>query len=150
MFNWWLWRQRRTRMWFWLRKSWQIRATWHLALSCWKTWSKFRCSRKDRTIGPSISILYFTAFNVPWTILSWVRTSWQIPAHTTFASTTVRFAYTLVRKTFSTPSVHRFIAKAKWKSGYITKKDVLPGVKSPTTACASPDYSRGHMPLFKD
>ena len=70
----------RTQMWFWLRKSWQIRATWHLALSCWKTWSKFRCSRKDRTIRPSISILYFTAFNVPWTILSWVRPSWQIPA----------------------------------------------------------------------
>jgi hypothetical protein len=62
--------------------SWQIRATWHLALSCWKTWSKFRCSRKDRTIGSRISFLYFTTFNVPWTILSWVRPSWQIPAHT--------------------------------------------------------------------
>jgi hypothetical protein len=70
----------RTRMWFWSRKTWQIRATWHLALSCWKTWSKFRCSKKDRTIGSRISILYFTAFNVPWTILSWVRPSWQIPA----------------------------------------------------------------------
>jgi hypothetical protein len=30
--------QGRTRMWFWFRKSWQRRAMWHLALSCWKTW----------------------------------------------------------------------------------------------------------------
>jgi hypothetical protein len=33
-------------------------------LSCWKTWSKFRCCRKGRMIG--ISSLYFTACNVPW------------------------------------------------------------------------------------
>jgi hypothetical protein len=108
------------------------------------------CCRKGRTIRSRISYLYATAFNVPWTILSWVRTSWQIPAHTTFASTMVRFVHTLVRKIFPTPSVHTFIAKAKWKQEFITKKDVLPGVKPPTTACASPDYSRGHMPLFKD
>jgi hypothetical protein len=31
------------------------------------------------------------------------------------------------------------IAKTKWKSGFITKKDVLPCVKPPTTACTSPD-----------
>ena len=75
--------QWRTRMtWFWFRKSWQTRATWHLALSCWKTWSKFRCFRKGRTIGSRISSLYFTAFNVPWTILSWVQPSWQIPVQT--------------------------------------------------------------------
>jgi hypothetical protein len=51
-------------------------------LSCWKTWSKFRCCRKGRAIGSRISSLYFTAFNVTWTILSWVRPSWQIPAQT--------------------------------------------------------------------
>jgi hypothetical protein len=51
-------------------------------LSCWKTWSKFRCCKHDRTIGSRISSLYFTTFNVPWTIWSWVRPSWQIPAHT--------------------------------------------------------------------
>ena len=74
--------QWRTRMWFWFRKSWKTWATWHLALSCWKTWSKFRCCRKGRAIGSRISSLYFTAFNVTWTILSWVRPSWQIPAQT--------------------------------------------------------------------
>ena len=71
-----------TRKWFWFRKSWQTRSTWHLALSCWKTLSKFRCCRKDRTTGSRISSLYITAFNVPWTILGWVRTPWQIPAQT--------------------------------------------------------------------
>ena len=74
--------QGRTRMWFWYRKSCQTPATWHLALLCWKTWSKFRCCKHDRTIGSRISSLYFTIFNVPWTIWSWVRPSWQIPAHT--------------------------------------------------------------------
>ena len=39
------------------------------------------CCRKGRTIRSRISYLYVTAFNVTWTILSWVRTSWQIPAH---------------------------------------------------------------------
>jgi hypothetical protein len=62
--------QGRTRMWFCFRKSWQTRVTWNLALSCWKTWSKVRCCRKGRTIGPRLSSLYFTTFNVPWTILS--------------------------------------------------------------------------------
>ena len=80
----------RTRMWFWFRKSWQTRATWHLALSCWKTWSKFRCCRKGRTIGSRIWSLYFTVFNVPWTILSWVRPSWQIPAQTIILSSPKR------------------------------------------------------------
>ena len=42
----------------------------------------FRCCRKGRTIGSRISSLYFTTFNVPWTILSWVRPTWQIPAQT--------------------------------------------------------------------
>jgi len=42
--------QGRTRMWFWFKKSSQTRATWHRALSCWKTWSKFHCCRKGRTI----------------------------------------------------------------------------------------------------
>jgi len=36
----------------------------------------FRYCRKGRTIGSRISSLYFTTFNVPWTILSWVRPSW--------------------------------------------------------------------------
>jgi hypothetical protein len=67
--------------------------------------------------------------------LSWMRTSWHIPSQTTFASKTVELVHTLVRKTFPTSAVHTFIAKAKWKSGFITKKDVLPGVKPPTTAC---------------
>ena len=74
--------QGRTRMWFWFRNSWQTPATWHLALSWWKTWSKFRCCSKHRTIGSRISSLYFTAFNVPWTMLSWVWRSRQIPAQT--------------------------------------------------------------------
>jgi hypothetical protein len=51
-----------TRMRFWFRKSWQTRGTWHLALSCWKTWLKCRCCRKGRTIESRISIVYFTAF----------------------------------------------------------------------------------------
>jgi hypothetical protein len=32
--------QRRKRVWFWFRKSWQTRATWHRGLPCWKTWSE--------------------------------------------------------------------------------------------------------------
>jgi hypothetical protein len=48
----------------------QTRATWHLALSCWNRCSKFRCWRDGkRAIGSRISSLYFTAINVPWTIL---------------------------------------------------------------------------------
>ena len=74
--------QGRTRMWFWFRKSWHTRDTWHLALSCWKTLSKFRCCRKGRMIGSRILSLYFTASNVPWTIFSWVRPSRQSPAQT--------------------------------------------------------------------
>jgi hypothetical protein len=31
------------------------------------------------------------------------------------------------------------ISKTKWKSGYITIKEVLPGVKPPTTVCTSQD-----------
>jgi hypothetical protein len=48
--------------------------------------------------------------------------------------------HTLVRKTFPTPAVHTitFSAKTKWNSGFITKKDVLPGVKPPTTTCTIP------------
>ena len=89
----------RTRMWFWLRKSWQTRATWHIAWSCWKTWSKFRWCRKGRTIGSRISSLYCMAFNVPCVILSWVRSSWQIPAQTnTSASKTVGLVHTVIRK----------------------------------------------------
>jgi len=131
-----------TRIWFWFRKSWQRRTTWHLALSCWMTWSKFRCSRKDRTIGSRILYLYFTAFNVPWTIFSWVRPSRQIPAQTLTlqAQKTVGLIHTLVRKTFPTTAVHtiRSIAKTKRKSRFIIKKDVLPCVKPPTTVCTSP------------
>jgi transposase len=37
------------------------------------------------TIGSRVSSLNLTAFNVPWTILSWVRPSWQIPDHNTSA-----------------------------------------------------------------
>jgi len=72
--------QGRTRMWFWFRKYWQTRATWHLALSCWKTWSQLRSCWKGRTIRSRMSSLYFTACNGPWTILRWVRPSWKIPA----------------------------------------------------------------------
>ena len=96
------------------------------------------CSRKGRTIRSRISYLYFTAFNIPWTMLSWMRTSWQIPAQTTFASKTVGLVDTLDRITFPTPAVHTFIAKAKWKSWFITEKDGLSCVKPPTTTCASP------------
>ena len=74
--------QWRTRMWFWFRKSWQTRPTWHLTMSCWKMLSKFRCCRKGKTVGSRITSLYFTAFNFPWTIFGWVRPSWQIPAQT--------------------------------------------------------------------
>jgi hypothetical protein len=51
--------QGRPRMWFGFRKPCQPRATWHLALSCWKTWSKFRSREKGRTLGSNISFLYF-------------------------------------------------------------------------------------------
>jgi hypothetical protein len=53
---------------------------------------------------------------------------------------TVGLVHTLVRKTFSTPVVHMLtsIGKTKWKSGFITKKYVLPGVKPPTTVGTSP------------
>jgi hypothetical protein len=62
------------------------------------------------------------------------------PDHNTSASKTVGLVHTLVRKTFPMPAVHTItsIAKAKWKSGFITKKDVLPGVKPPTTVSMSP------------
>jgi hypothetical protein len=52
--------------------------------------------------------------------------------HNTSAPKTVGLVHTLVRKTFPTPAVHTItsIAKTKWKSGFITKKDVLPGVWS--------------------
>jgi hypothetical protein len=62
------------------------------------------------------------------------------PDHDTSASKTVGLVHTLVRKTFPMPAVHTItsIAKAKWKSGFITKKDVLPGVKPPTTVSMSP------------
>jgi hypothetical protein len=43
----------------------KVPATWHLTFSWWKTWSKFRCCRKYRTIGSRISSLYLRAFNVP-------------------------------------------------------------------------------------
>jgi hypothetical protein len=62
------------------------------------------------------------------------------PDHNTSASKTVGFVHTLVRKKFPTPAVNMItsIAKMKCKSGFITKKDVLPGVKPPTTECTSP------------
>ena len=50
----------KTIMSFW--KSWQTRATWHLSLSCWKTWSKFLCCRKGRTIASRICILRHSIF----------------------------------------------------------------------------------------
>jgi hypothetical protein len=61
------------------------------------------------------------AFNVPWTILSWVRSSWQIPAQTnTSASKTVEIVHTVIRK--NVPHV-----------------------------CGTDDnVHRGHMSLFKD
>ena len=97
--------QGRTRMWFWFRKFWQTRATWHLALLRWKTWSKFRCCKKGRTIGSRISSLYFTVFNVHWTILSWVQPSWKIPPQTITLPPPKRsdsHTHCMVRKTFPT------------------------------------------------
>jgi hypothetical protein len=105
------------RMWFWLIRSWQTWATWHFALWCWKTWSKFRCCRKRRTIGSRISSLYFTAFSIPWKIWSWVRPSWQFPAQAiTFPPLKRPDTYTLIRKTFPMHAVHTktSIAKKKW------------------------------------
>jgi hypothetical protein len=78
-------------------------------LSCWKTWSKFHCCRKGRMIGSRVSSLYFMAFSVSWTILSWVRPSWKIPAQT--------ITLTLVRKTFPMPAVHTITSIAKTKIG---------------------------------
>jgi hypothetical protein len=43
-----------------------------------------------------------------------------------------------------------YITNTKWKSGFITKKDVLPGLNPPTTVCTRPGKSRGPMALFKD
>ena len=47
------------------------------------------------------------------------------PNHNTSDSKTLRLVHTLVRKTFPTPAVHTImsIAKTKWKSGFITKKE---------------------------
>jgi hypothetical protein len=79
--------------------------------------------------------------------------SWQIPVQTiTLPPPKLSgLIHTLVHKMFPTPVVHTItsIAKTKWKSGFITKKDVLPGVKSPTTVCTSPCL-RSPMALFKD
>jgi len=74
------------------------------------------------------------------------------PDHNTSTSKTVGLVNTLVRKTFPTLVVHMItsIAKMKCKSGFVTEKDELPGVKAPTTACTSPGLSRDHMVLFKD
>ena len=59
-----------------------------------------------------------------------MRPSWQIPAQTITLP-----PRTHMRKMFHTPAVHTItsIAKRKWKSGFITKKDVLTGVKLPMT-----------------
>jgi hypothetical protein len=59
------------------------------------------------------------------------------PDHNTSASKTVGLVHTLVRKAFPTPAITS-IAKTKRKSKFITKKDMLPGVKPPTTAFTSP------------
>jgi hypothetical protein len=74
------------------------------------------------------------------------------PDHNTFGSKTVGLIHTLVRNTIPTPMVHTItsIAKTKRKLGFITKKDVLPCVKPPTTACTSRGWSRVSMVLFKD
>ena len=74
------------------------------------------------------------------------------PDHNTFGSKTVGLIHTLVRNTIPTPMVHTItsIAKTKRKLGFITKTDVLPCVKPPTTACTSRGWSRVSMVLFKD
>ena len=56
------------------------------------------------------------------------------PDHNTSATQNDR-----TRITFPTATVHtiKFIAKAKWKSEFITKKDVLPDVKPPRTVYRS-------------
>jgi hypothetical protein len=71
------------------------------------------------------------------------------PDHNTSASKTIGLVHTLVRKTFPTTAVYTitFITKTKWRSGFIAKKDVLPGVKPSTTARTSPGYSPG--PKFR-
>ena len=112
---------------------------------------KFRCWRNGkRAIGSRISSLYFTAINVPWTILSWVRPSWQIPAQTMTLPPPKRsdsYTHWSVKRSPHlryTHNVHR------WSEVKITKKDVLPGVKPPTTAFTSPCQFRGPMALFSD
>ena len=142
----------RTRMWFWFRKSWQTRATWHLALLFWKMWSKFCCCSKGRTIRIKniVSVFYGFQCSLNNLELSTTIMTNSSPDHNTSASKTVGLIHTLVRKTFPTPAVHTItsIANTKWKSGFITK-DVLLGVKPPTTVCTSPSLSRGPMALFK-
>ena len=57
------------------------------------------------------------------------------PDHNISASKTIGLVHTLVRKTFPTPAIHTItsITKTKWKSGFMTKKDVKP----PTMACTA-------------
>jgi hypothetical protein len=62
------------------------------------------------------------------------------PDHNTSTSKMIGLVHAMVRKMFPTPAVHTItsIDKAKCKSRFVTIKDVLPGVKPPTTACTSP------------
>ena len=83
----------RTRMWFWSRKTWQIRATWHLALSCWKTWSKFRCSRTKNIV----SVFYGIQCSLNNFELSATIMTNSTPDPNTSASKVVGLVHTLVR-----------------------------------------------------
>jgi hypothetical protein len=87
-----------------------------------------------------VSVFYgiqrsLTNFELSATIMTY-----SSPDHNTSASKTAGLVHTLVRKAFSTPASHTItsIAKTKCKSGFITKKDVLPAVKPPMTACTTP------------
>ena len=60
----------------------QTRATWHLALSCWKVW-RFPClAMNGWTIGLKISSRYLTPVRRPSTIFSSVWPQCLIQAHT--------------------------------------------------------------------
>ena len=95
---------------------------------------------KNDGIKNIVSVFYDIQYSLNNFELSATIVKNSSPDHYTSASKTVGLVHTLVRKKFPTPAVNTItsIGKTKWKSGFITKKDVLPGVKPPTMACTSP------------